>query len=246
MSKINKKEEILISRIMLMLIGFIALSILAAVYIMPFQKSYLVINNYYQIIEYIVMVVMLAALVLSIIFAKKSTKERLVTPSMCIYLSSFALFASLLIPFSGSRTRYLKVSIIIFAFAFAGYCVYYLVNKAFAYQTVICGIYFILIKLFGNYYTANVTFEEKIALTYTSARFLFALLILIIIGVTALVYKKNSNIKLWHTAALSAVPAATLIVRSFVFDYVILSSLVVLIAVFIGLLITTKLQKKHK
>lgn len=246
MSKINKNQETLISRIMLMLIGFIALSLLAAVYVMPFSKSHLVINNYYHIIEYVVMALMLGFLVLSIVYNKKSQKERLITPPMCIILSAFAFAASVIIPFSGSRVRFLKVSVIIFAFAFVSYTVYYLVNKAFTYQTVICGIYFILIKLFGNYYTANVTFEEKIALTYTSARFIFAILVLVILGITALVYKKHPRIKLWHTAMLSAVPLAMLVARSFVYDYVILCSLLLLVVVFVALLIATKLQKKHK
>ncbi len=248
MNEKSKKQDIIISRVMIMLLGFVVLSVLALVYIMPFEKTTLQINYYFKIIEYVTMGVTFALFVTSLVFVRKNKgvdlSLKVITPQMLSLLAGSAFGASALIPFSGFRNRFSKVAIIAFVFLFLAYATYHLVHNSFAYQSVVCGICFIVLKLFGDYYTTNVTFEEKISLPYTTARILIALLLILIIIVTLLVNRKTKALYLWHTATLCAVPAIALIVRSFVSNYVILVSLIVLCVVFAALIITHKITQK--
>ncbi len=246
--KSSLSQETRISRTMLMLIGFAVLSVGALVYVLPFQKTSLQINYYYKIIEYVTMSVTLVLFILSLVNCKIKASidfsKSILTPKMLAILSGSAFVSSVIIPLSGSRHRYSKVSIIAFVFVFLCYATYYFVNKAFTYQSAICGIYFIMLKLFGDYYTTNVTFEDKIHLSYTWARIIFALVIVTVIVVTYIINRRIPNIVLWHTAVLSAVPALALIVRFFVSEYVILSSLIAIILVYLSIIILTKIRRK--
>ena len=243
-----KNQETVISRVMIMLLAFALLSGLTLLYILPFEKLTLQINYYYKVIEYIVMGVTFALFVASIVFVKKTKSvditQKVITPKMLCLLSGAAFGGAVVIPFSGFRNRFSKVVIIAYVFLFLAYATYYLVHKSFAYQSVVCGIYFIVIKLFGDYYTTNVTFEDKITMSFTTARILIAVAIVIIMLVSYIVSRKVKSFALWHTAALSAVPAVMLIVRFFVSDYLIVSSLIAICAVFTALIISHKIVKK--
>ncbi len=248
MNEKAKKQETVISRVMIMLLGFALLSALTFLYIMPFEKLTLQINYYYKLIEYITMGVTFALFVASIVYIKKSKSVdltlRVITPQMLCLLSGAAFGGAVLIPLSGFRNRFSRVAIIAYAFLFLAYATYHLVHKSFAYQSVVCGIYFVVLKLFGDYYTTNVTFEDKINMTYTTARLLIALLIVVILLISFLISRKKTGFCLWHTAVLSAVPAVALIVRFFVTNYVILSSLIAICVVFAVIIISHKIVKK--
>ncbi len=243
-----KIQETVISRVMIMLLGFALLSGLTLLYIMPFEKLTLQINYYYKLIEYITMGVTFLLFVATIVYSKKNKSVdmsfRVITPKMLCLLSGAALGGAVIIPLSGFRNRFSKVVIIAYVFLFLAYATYHLVHKSFAYQSVVCGIYFIVLKLFGDYYTTNITFEDKINMSYTTARLLIALLIVIILLISYLVSRKRKAFRLWHTAVLSAVPAVALIVRFFVSDYVILSSMIAICVVFSILIISHKIVKK--
>lgn len=248
MNEKSKKQETVISRVMIMLLGFVLLSALTLLYIMPFEKTTLQINYYFKLIEYITMGVTFVLFVMSLVYVKKSKSVdltfRVITPQMLCLLSGAALGGAVVIPFSGFRNRFSKVAIIAYAFLFLAYATYHLVHKSFAYQSVVCGIYFIVLKLFGDYYTTNVTFEDKINMSYTTARLLIALLIAVILLISYLISRKSKGFWLWHTAVLSAVPAVALIVRFFVSDYVIMSSMIAICVVFAAIIISHKIVKK--
>ena len=244
----SKIQETIISRVMIMLLGFARLSALTFLYIMPFEKLTLQINYYYKLIEYITMGITFALFIASIVYIKKSKSVdmtfRVITPKMLCLLSASAFGGAVMIPFSGFRNRFSRVALIAYIFLFLAYATYHLVHKTFAYQSVICGIYFIVLKLFGDYYTTNVTFEDKISMSYTTARLLILLLIIIIVLVSYILSRKIKGFVLWHSAAISAVPAVALIVRFFVSDYVILSSLIAICVVFAAIIISHKIIKK--
>lgn len=246
MSKTKFNDETLISRIMLMLVGFFVLSLFTLLYVVPFKKTTLQINYYYKIIEYVVMAVIAVGTVLVAHYSKKLPKTSLITPSMCNILSLSALASAFIIPLSGSRVRFSKICILAYFFVFLAYTVYYFVNKAFAIQTGIFGLYFIMLLLMDKLYTTNVTFEEKITLSYTMARIIFAAIILLVVFAAYKFLIKINGFVLWHTLALSAVSAITIVVRSFVYSYVILVSLIVLSLVYIALAVCSKMAKKHK
>ncbi len=243
----SKKQDIIISRVMTMLIGFALLSVAAFLYIMPFEKTTLQINYYYKIIEYISMGATFVAFITSFVFVRKNKgkdlSERVITPNMLLLLSGSAFGASVMIPFSGFRNRFSKVAMISFVFLFLAYATFYLVHKSFAYHSVICGIFFITLKLFGDYYTTNVTFEEKITMTFSTACILVILLAVVIAGITLLVGRKSKAFCPWYSILLCAVCALAIIVRLFVSNYVILTSLIALCVVFVSIIISYKITK---
>jgi len=244
----TKKQETLISRVMIMLLGFALLSVLSWLYIMPFEKTTLQINYYFKLIEYIAMGVTLVLFVLSLVFVRKNkgqdSFDKVITPKMLALLSGAAFGAAVMIPFSGFRNRFSKVAILAFIFLFVAYATYHLVHKSFAFHSVVCGILFIVLKLFGDYFTTNVTFEDKITLSYTSARILIALLLAVIILVSVLVGRKSKTFCPLYSVLLCAVCALAIIVRAFVSEYVITVSLIVLCAVFVSIIIFHKIVKK--
>ena len=248
MNEKTKKQETIISRVMIMLVGFVLLSVLSWLYIMPFEKTTLQINYYFKLIEYISMGVTLVLFVLSLVFVRKNkhpdTFEKAITSKMLALLSGAAFGGAVMIPFSGFRNRFSKVAIIAFVFLFLAYATYHLVHKSFAYHSVVCGILFIVLKLFGDYYTTNVTFEDKITMTYTTARLLIALLLAVIILVSVVIGRKSKAFCPLYSILLCAVCALAIIVRSFVSSYVIPVSLIALCAVFVSIIIFHKIVKK--
>lgn len=243
-----KIQETVISRVMIMLLGFALLSGLTLLYIMPFEKTSLQINYYFKLIEYITMGVTFALFIASLVYAKKTKSVdrsySVITPQMLSLLSGAALFGAVLVPLSGSRHRFSRVVIIAYVFLFLAYATYHLVHKSFAYQSVVCGIYFIVLKLFGDYYTTNVTFEDKINMSYTTARLLIVLTVAVTLLISYFVSRKSKSFCLWHTIALSAVPLAAIIVRLFISDYVILISMIAICVVFAAIIISHKIVKK--
>ncbi len=244
----SRNQDIIISRVMTIFLSFALLGVLAWLYIMPFEKTTLQINYYFKLIEYITMGVTFATFVLSFVYKRKNKgtdiSNRVITPGMLLLLSASAFGASVLIPLSGFRNRFSKVAIIGFVFLFLAYATYYLVHKTFAYHSVVCGILFITLKLFGDYYTTNVTFEDKISMTFTTACLLIALLVAVIVAVTLLTARKVKGFCPWYSILLCAVCALALIVRIFVSNYVIIVSLIALCVVFLSIIISHKIVKK--
>ena len=61
-------KELAISRVTVMLFSLALLSVLTYLYIIPFKKHYLQINNYYAYIEYAVMSVTFLAFAEAVVF----------------------------------------------------------------------------------------------------------------------------------------------------------------------------------
>lgn len=74
--KLNAKE-LAISRVTVMLFSLILLSVLTYIYIIPFKKHYLQINDYYAYIEYTAMAVTFAAICGGCCFLAFKTRVRL-------------------------------------------------------------------------------------------------------------------------------------------------------------------------
>lgn len=246
----KKNNDIAINRVILFLFSIAGLSLLTWLYIMPFKKHYLQINNYYQIIEYIVIAVVFLAAVASVVYSKILKKRgvdissRIFTPNMLNILSISAFAGSVIIPLSKNRVVISKLVIVFYIFIFIAYICYYFVKKAFAYQTIVCGIYVTLLLLLNTYYADSITFNDAIAMKYSTALLLFACFISIVVLATWFVNKKNSAVVLWQTGLLSVLTAAALLVRLFVLEYVILVAIAVLLLTLTFFVVYEKLINK--
>ncbi len=212
--KLNAKE-LAISRVTVMLFSLILLSVLTYIYIIPFKKHYLQINDYYVYIEYAAMAVTFAA---------------------------FA--AAVVIPLSSNRTLSSKYSIICYACTFIAYTIYYFINHGYAYQAVVCGIYCVLFALTDVFFSKRVTFNESLSIGYSTYLTLFGALLIFIIIITFFVSKKYPSVKLWHTAVFSVISAAALITRVFVISYVSTAAVIAIIAAFVILAVFEKIGEK--
>ena len=245
----KKNQEILISRVMIMLLGCAALAVLSYVYYLPQKMQTYVVSSYRDVIELITKCTCSALLVASIVYKwlsrKKDFSEKVFTPNMVLIVAFFFALFSFAIPMSGDRGTYSRIAMVVSVFVFAAYTTYHFVNKTFAFQSTVCALYFVLIYLYDKYYSANVTFNEKIALEHNTARLLFALVIVVILLVSVIASKKISMFEMWHTAVLSLVPAGMLVTRFFVFEYVCTVSLALLCVVFVSIIVVTKIHKKR-
>lgn len=245
----KKNQEILISRVMIMLLGCAAMAVLSYVYYLPQKMQTYVVSNYRDIIEIVTKCVCSLLLLVSLVYKwlsrKKDFSGKVITPDMVAIITLFCAIFSFVIPMSGDRGTYSRVSMMVSVFVFISYTVYYFVNRSFAFQSAVAACYFVLIYLYDKYYSANVTFNEKIALEHNTARLLFALVIVAIVLISVLISKKCSLFKVWHTALLSMVPAAMLVARFFVFDFVGIISLVLLCVILVAEIAVTKLYKKR-
>ena len=244
----KKNQDTAISRVMLMFVGCGALGVLAYLYYLPQKLQTYVVNNYRDTIELVAMisasVLFVASLVYAYLSRKKDKSGKIITPAMLCLLTLFAAAFSFVIPLSGDRGTYSTVAIMSAAFLFVAYITYHFVNRSFAYQSVVFGIYVLLIYLYSKYFSGNVTFNVKIALDHNVARILFSIVIVLLILISVLAARKRPQLKPWHTALLSMVPAGMLIARFFVIEYVSLISYIVITVVFIALVVLTKIFKK--
>ena len=245
--KLNAKE-LAISRVTVMLFSLVLLSVLTYLYIIPFKKHYLQINNYYAYIEYAVMAVTFLAFAAAVVFLRLKRgidySQRVITPNYFLILSFAAFAAAVIIPLSSNRTLSSKYAVICYACIFVAYIVYYFINHGYAYQAVVCSIYCVLFALTDVFFSNRVTFNESLSIGYSAYLTLFGALLIFIIVVTFFVSRKYPSVKLWHTAAFSAVSAAALITRKFVISYVSTVAVITIIVIFIILAVFEKIGDK--
>ncbi len=245
--KLNAKE-LAISRVTVMLFSLILLSVLTYIYIIPFKKHYLQINDYYVYIEYAAMAVTFAAFAAAVVFSRLKRgldfSQRLITPNYFLILSFTAFAAAVVIPLSSNRTLSSKYSIICYACTFIAYTIYYFINHGYAYQAVVCGIYCVLFALTDVFFSKRVTFNESLSIGYSTYLTLFGALLIFIIIITFFVSKKYPSVKLWHTAVFSVISAAALITRVFVISYVSTAAVIAIIAAFVILAVFEKIGEK--
>lgn len=241
-------NEIAISRTVIMLFMYLALSLFAWLYIQPFSRVYLEINFYYRYIEYAVICILAVLCALSIVFSyiKKGLPEdgKLITRAMLDVYSISALAAAIIMPVSHNRALSLRYCIISFVAITVSYAVYNLVNRAYAYQTVICAMYLIGLGLLNDLYKANVTFSDKINISYSSFILILVALILFSLVISYFVSKKNAGVIIWHTGVLSFIALSTIITRIFVYGYVIIIGRIVLILAWGLIIMYEKVHKK--
>ena len=110
-----------------MLFSLAFLSLLSYLYILPFKKHMLQINNYYSAIEYTVMGVTFAAFICAFIFyvlkRKDDYSQKVITPAYYLILSSCAFLFALIIPLSSNRTLFSKYAIAVYLCVFIVYAV---------------------------------------------------------------------------------------------------------------------------
>ena len=91
-------KELAISRVTVMLFSLVLLSLLTYLYIIPFKKHYLQINNYYVYIEYAAMAVTFLAFAAAVVFSRLKRgldySQRLITPNYFLILSCAAFAAA--------------------------------------------------------------------------------------------------------------------------------------------------------
>lgn len=245
-------QETATSRIIIMLFSIFALAILTRLYIMPFQKHSYVFNNYYVIFEYAVMFItfLLSAFGLLRIKSLKAKgvdiSTALFTPYMFEILAVCAFLAAVLIPLSKNRTLAFKYTVFALIGVFVAYTVYYLVDHAFSIIALLCTVYCIVFAYLDFMYSSNVTFSDKISITYPS--FIFILIGVIVICVLCLfaVSKKVSNLKISNTIVVSLIAVVALIVRLFVLKYVSLIAIILEILVFVFLALNAKFKFLNK
>ncbi len=247
MNKKTNKNEIIISRVIIMLFAYFLLSVLTMIYIIPFKKHYLLINNHYKIIEYCVIGITFALSVFtvmnSIVNKKRSVdfSNKLITPSMMNLVVVPAFVASVIIPLSNNRTIIYKFAIVLFAVIFVAYFVYNIISKSFCYNVVICGINIMILLLLDTFYSGTITFNDKLSLGYNTALMLSGLVSLIIILISYLISKRISTLKLWQSLMFCIFMLLSLICRVFIFEYVVLIAVCIHI---IALLILSYLEYK--
>lgn len=248
----SSANDIAVSRVVIMLFSFAALAILARIYIIPFQKHYLVINNYYRFIEYATMTVTFICSVLGLWRVSKAKKSgtdistMIFTPAMFTVLAISAFATSVFIPFSNNRTLAFKYSVYAFIGIAVSYAVYYLVNRAFSLNALVCTLYCILFAYSDFMYTKNVTFSDKISLSYSGFIIIFVGIIVIVLLSAFLLSKKNNAIKLFDLSVLSLIAVVALIVRVFVINYVSMIAIILEIAAFVLFIIKYKFGSKMK
>lgn len=245
-------QEIATSRIVIMLFSVFALAILARLYIMPFQKHSYVFNNYYVIFEYAVMLVTFILSVFGFLRIKSlKTKElnvsnSLFTPYMFEVLAVCAFLAAVLIPLSKNRTLAFKYTVFALIGVFVAYVVYYLVGRSFSVIALLCTAYCILFAYLDFMYSSNVTFSDKISITYPSFIFILIGVIVICFLCLLVVSKKFPDFKIFNTIVVSLIAIIALIVRLFVLKYVSLIAIILEVLVFVFLAINTKYKFMNK
>lgn len=244
-------SEVVISRIMIMMFAIAFLCFLAWLYVVPFKKNYLQINDYYKYIEYVTIAVTFILSVCGYVYAsvaKRKSKDfsmSVVTPSMINILLTSTFFGALIIPFSNNRAIFSKNVILFYIGIFIAYLTYYTVNKQFAFQTVICTSFCVILRVFEGYYPSSITFNDNLSLSHTNA-------LLIVIGFTLLIalisfirYKKVNGFKLWQSITLCLIMLVSLIVRMFYLKYVnIVTTFVLLFALLIFVVIEKLVKRK--
>lgn len=247
----NKKlsqKEVAISRVTIMLFSLAFLSLLSYLYILPFKKHMLQVNNYYSAIEYTVMGVTFAAFICAFIYfvlkRKDDYSQKLITPAYYLILSSCAFSFALIIPLSSNRTLFSKYAVAVYLCVFIVYAVYFLVSRSLAYPAFAASVYCILFSFADVYFSGNLTFNDVPMVTYSTYLLIFAGILVLFELIAYFISRKNSSAKLWHTSVLSLTSAVGILVRIFVLKYVSLISIITIAAVFLAISVFEKVKEK--
>lgn len=217
------KNDVAISRSVLMLLTVAVLSALTYAYILPFQKHHLNINRFYLYIEYGVMAFTWMLLIVCIGASRrgkhKDQTKSVVTPNMCLIICAMAAVASVIIPLSANRVLMSKYAMIAYACVWLAYIAYYFVRPAFAFQVIVCTVYCFLLRFADIYFNNNVTFHDVPAFSYSAYLLAVALIVLLVILCTMIVRKTVTALNLNYTSTLSVITVAAFIVRMFFIRY---------------------------
>jgi len=251
MKKNNVREnETIISRVIIMLFAFALLTLATWLYVMPFSKHYLVINNYYKIIEYIVIGVLFITTVVSYVYSYILNKKQVdfskavITPFMIKLLTTSALIASVIIPLSNNRTVISKYFMLAYVFVYIAYLCFYTVKKQFAFLTVVCGTYSIVFLLLDEYYPFSITFNDTISLSYSTALLLFTAFIIVVTAFSYAYYKRHKDFKILNLLIFSFIAIVAVIVRIFTLNYISLIAVALEVLSLITMIVIEKLYKK--
>ncbi len=245
------KNETAVSRVVIMFFSFALLSALTWLYIIPFKKHQLVINNYYRYIEYAVMagtlLLFICACVFSLLFKRREgdSSEKLFPPSSALILSFSAASAAAVIPLSHNRTLCAKYAVISYICIFAAYAVYYFISRAYAFQTIMCAIYCILLRMTDIFFASSLNFADMPLIGYRLYTVIMICVILFGLFISYLASKLFSGVRVWQTAVFAAVATASLIVRLFVLKYVLTVGICLLAAAYILLAVVEKKLSKQ-
>lgn len=249
MSNKNKHSEIVVSKVIAAMFMFFILSVLAALYVMPFKKHYLQINDYYKIIEYIsigITFLLTCFSCINAVLAKKksvSFDDKVVTPGMLLLASVSAFIGSVIIPLSNNRTVTYKYVILAFVILFVTYASNLLIGQHMSYVAIICGIYIELLLLIDFYYSGNATFNDKLVLTHRTVLILLIAISVLIAFISYLFLRKNKSYVSYYLIGLSAIIFLTSIIRFFVYKYVCIISVIVLILMYISFIFIERKKK---
>ena len=245
-TKVNN-SEIAISRVMIMFFACSVLSFLSWLYIIPFKKHYLQINEYYNIIEYVVIAVTFLLFVASLVYSKMSKNRdfssSVITPGMLKVLSLSTFVSAVVIPFSNNRTIVFKYVIMAFITVFVAYLTFYFVSKQYAFHSIVCGMYFIIFQILAKFYSDSITFYDTLSMNYSTAVLLVACLAILIVLISYLVSKKKKGFAFLPSAVFSVITLICVIVRIFIIEYVSVIASAVLILALITMIILEKIKK---
>ena len=248
----SKNNELITSRITVSFFVFSLLSLLSWVYILPFKKHYLVINDYYKYIELVVIiitcVIAISVFCYNVYCNKKKLdfKQKLITPRMLAMYSFPTFLSSVIIPLSNNRTLTYKYCIALFLTVFLAYATWYLVSKQFAYLSFITFIFCGLFAFSEYMYSFDVTFSDKIQLSYPSFIAIFISIILLLLLCGFLLSRKTVKFKFEYVIVLSFAALFMIILRIFVLRYVSLIAILLQILIYISLIVIEKKGIKFK
>ncbi len=247
-----KDKEIINSRISITFFAFAILSLLSWIYILPFKKHSFVINDYYKYIELFVIIVLFSAVVASILYMYISRRKNIdfsqktITAKMLVLYSVPAFIASVIIPVSNNRTMAYKYCIIAFLALFLAYATYYWIGKAFSYYTCVCTFYCLVFTFVDYMYSSNVTFSDKISLSYRTFMFIFAVLVIAIVLISMYLSKAVIKVNLSYTLLFSLIALLGIVIRLFVLNYISLIIILIEIVTYFLLIFVTKKKIRLK
>lgn len=247
-SKTNK-QDIITSRITTTFFAFSLLSLFSWLYVLPFKKHNLIINDYYKIIEIIVISISFLFMLFTFVWywkKKNSSNEKVIKPSMLLLYSIPAFLASVIIPLSNNRTMAYVYCIAAFLSIFIAYLTYYTINKSFVIYTTVCAIYCIAFALINYIYPYDVTFSDKVTFPHEAVLGIFLFCIIVISVLAFLINKKTKLLNFYYVLSFSAISVLAISVRFFVSRFISLIAIVVLVLIFVAISIIEKKGIKFK
>lgn len=243
-------SDVAVSRTIIMFFELAALSVITVLYVLPFKKHNLQINNYYRYIEYGAMAVTFVLLVLAAINCRikrgcdKSSK--IVTPASLLLLSFLAFAAAVIIPLSANRTLSCKYAVAAYVGVFAVYLSRSFISRVFAFQAAAALIYSALLYSFDVFYVQNITFNDYPAITYAAYTVCVAAFAVIVMLAAFVVFKKSTDFNIGYTAVISGIAVLAIAVRLFYVQYVATIAAAAEVVAIVLFAILERRKKSHK